>query len=206
MDSIDHVRFQRFLRKECADKDLADRAYTLVQPIMAIAQSGEYPLSPEGTVEPERLAEIIAKATRAVCDEVIPISSNRPIREDWTQDDDYVTNFADCVFHNRREMLVGVIGEDVKSQIVVQMHLAFLDQLLVAFFETHTHISFLMEEQCFRALWSTPALAVFYLCAYAIAGDKENFEEIAALVEILPHAIPIGETWGELEKWLVLVK
>lgn len=205
MEPVDPVRFRRFLRRKCARRDLADRAIDLIGPLIDIAGSGDYPLSPVGTVDPADMAAIIADATRCACAGVIPVSSARPVREGWTEEDDFLTHFADAVYVNRKDPLLEAIGDGTKTDIVIEMHAAFLDQLLVAFMQSHGHIAHLVERRLFQAFWSTPALAVFYLCAYAIAGDDRGFEDMSRLVGMLPHAIPLGETWTDVEQWLVLV-
>jgi len=53
---------------------------------------------------------------------------------------------------------------------------------------------------CQNNLW----YPLFYYCGFALNGNTERLQRLAALVELLPRIIPLGDLRGDKSTWYVL--
>ncbi len=54
------------------------------------------------------------------------------------------------------------------------------------------------------SLWDNLRASLFLYLGFTLAGDREKVNRLTPLIELLPHAIPLGEMKDDPGTWLVL--
>lgn len=168
-------------------------------------------------VDPEEVVTAIGQATGQPVRGVIFVSAAEPFpRPAWVSKLTYrqlvAQAFSDSVDQTLEERLRRRFSADLQRnfglnkgfirQLMVKVQTMLSDALVEAF---ETGLGWATGQRPPFGLAGNLRSAVFYLLAFAAAGDTSRVSELVPLVRLLPRAVPVGDLRHDPDTWLVLV-
>ncbi len=201
----DAAQLRRYVMANTADKGLAKRALLLIRPFFDDAVAGAYPLSPSWSVDDDAFTAAVSGVADVPVAKLVPISAGKNGgRLAQFLDHEQMTNLPMFIQRAHRASLGAALGEERYKEFVYLLYECLGGAMMANLVDDHGDFFGNLDQELVNELPFIPVVCVFYLLVYAMIGDKERFERFAALVKLLPQAVPIGETRTPGE-WLVLV-
>ncbi|KPJ85610.1 hypothetical protein AMJ57_02535 [Parcubacteria bacterium SG8_24] len=200
-----------FLIENGFDWGLIEPAMRTLEPFFRIAETGQHSLKERSDLKYEEVARAISLATGQEVRNIEFVSLSHPFwapdRIRWA-DDDSLTGDIYCRLKKRyrdnKWLMISWLWLDkgvLVNSLSGSLHRGLED-------------SFRPSLNCDKPFSYYPCDNLGYwkilewsLSAYlfsVLAGDREEMERLTPLLELLPHAIPLGDTTDGFGYWLVL--
>lgn len=208
----------KFLKENAKDQAAVGHAIETILVFSKIVDSGAYGLMPAADANIAKIAGAISAVLSQPVKKVVLISaasadlnpvSGKVERESKPLWNDIEASLWDCL-HSKHKLslwegfarpgrkprdlgnelwqrLEDAIGRDLKRTVGKSLPCRRLGHDLIEACENH----------CWYAL--------FYYTGFCLNGNAERVQRLAALMDLLPKAIPLGEKRGEPGTWYVLV-
>lgn len=212
-----NLEFVRELLHNMAGREAAVMtALKALLPLARKAAKADLRLSPASAVDPAALAQAIQLAVGRDVDRVILVSAADPFpRPSWVSEETYRQlagrAFADSVQYRLEKRLKSRFSDDLMHdfgldkgfarRFMVRVQTAVSDTMVQAF---EAGVGHALGSSLPRGLTGNLRSAVFYLLAFAVAGNAERVNELAPLTKLMAEVVPIGDLRHDPRAWLVL--
>lgn len=212
-----NMEFIRELLSGVAGREAsAMMALRALVPLAKKAAVADLSLSPAGVVDQAAMARAIKLAVGRDVDRVILVSAADPFpRPSWVSEEAYrhlaARAFAESVQYRLEKRLKNRFSDDLMHdfgldkgfarRFMVRVQATVSDALVQAF---EAGVGHAMGKTLPHGLAGNLRSSIFYLLAFAVAGNAERVSELAPLVKLMAEAVPIGDLRHDPRTWLVL--
>jgi hypothetical protein len=212
-----NVQFIRELLSGVADREATVMmVFRALLPLAKKAAVADLRLSPAAAVDKAAMARAIKLAVGRDVDGVILVSAADPFpKPSWVSEEAYrhlaTRAFAESVQYRLEKRLKNRFSDDLMHdfgldkgfarQFMVRVQTAVSDTLVQAF---EAGVGHALGRSLPRGLAGNLRSAIFYLLAFAVAGNAERVSELSPLVKLMAEAVPIGDLRHDPRTWLVL--
>lgn len=192
--SVDRECLKTFLLENGPDRAMIDIAMRHMEPFFVNAEGRQYELCPGTALKDEDVSRSIAQATGKDVKKIIFMSRKQPYpKPDWMAQEAHDTNLGACL----RDSLGISLGVSLEVRFW-DSQLYSLDDILWYCFKDSLWASLGASR------WNSLVVCFSYYLGFTLAGDQKKADCLTLLIELLRHAIPIGEKKDEPGTWLVL--
>lgn len=166
-----------------------------LEPVIATVEKGVYPLAPMAALDVVAVSRTIAGAIGRPVSGIAFVSASRPlVRPDWMTGESFEEMSS-------RVDLRRNIGQPMAAALRAASEYEGEE---LPFERTGSGLVADLHESLSKSRIASIGACVYFFGRAALAGDRPGMERLMRMVELLPHAVPLGEKRDEPGTWLVL--
>jgi hypothetical protein len=197
----------KILLKQCPKAGLIERVWPRLQTLIKRAYGDVYPLKHASALDPEQVRKAIADGLQTKVDKVRFVSLSSKDALQGLDIEEMINHVPRSLTTNRQDAFRALAEFDKDSR--------FYDGYFKELGHPLTEAVIMGNMRAFSGggdlstmmiVSTTPGRALFFLLGHLFAGEEADVDAMLPFIELLPHAIPVGEQIEDLGTWVVLVR
>lgn len=212
--NIDRDGFRKFLEENAKAPETVPEAMRLLEPFLLKAESGKYVLDEASELLAKSAEEAISMATDKEVTKAVLVSVKNPYpRPEWMCQKAHEASLRDSLGDSFRASLWASFRASLGDSFGASLWDSLRASPWVSLWDSFRASPWARLRDSLRAslgdslgdnLWYSLKVSLFYHLGYTVTGDREKVARLTPLLELLPHAIPLGEKADEPGVWIVL--
>ena len=220
MFAVDRATLNVCLEKNAKEQAMVPFAMERMEPFFLRAEAGKYDLRKGSAELAVHAKNAIAISTGTKVHKVILVSQADmlPMKPEWMSQDVYDKSLQASIGISIGTSLQASIGTNLGNRLWTNLGNRLWTSIGTSLWNTlwtslgtslgnrlGTSLGNRLGNRLWTSIGTSIGTSLFYYLGSTLVDDQKKVDRLISLIELLPHAIPLGEKKDEPGTWLVLV-